>query len=53
MNLFVDQAAKVRRTQNVLAGLFIVAMILGAVCMTLDMVDQAAVRGSVRICTTK
>jgi len=36
-----------------LAGLFIAAMIFGAVCLTLDMMDQAAVRGSVRICRGK
>jgi hypothetical protein len=50
MNLFNDQAVKIRKVETVLAGLFIAAMIFGAVCLLLDMADQAAVRGSVRIC---
>ncbi len=50
MNVFNDQAIKMRRTQNAIAGLFILAMIFGAVCLTLEMMDQAAVRGSVRLC---
>lgn len=49
MNLFNDQAVKIRKVETVLAGLFIAAMIFGAVCMTLDMMDQAAVCVSVRI----
>lgn len=40
-------------TKTALAFLFILSTFYGAVCLTLDMMDQAAVSGSVRICSTK
>ncbi len=53
MNLFKDQAVKLRKTESAIAGILVAAMLFGAVCMTLEMIDKAAVRGSVRVCTTK
>ena len=52
MNLSKNQAAIMHRVKSSLAGLFVLAMIFGAVCLTLDMMDQAAVHG-IRTCWTR